>query len=201
MPAPGFPGCNLVVEYRHQKCDGVSSGFLIEITSWGVVGGDCDAFITSFVTNWPNIPPVVMDFAALDAITAQIQSAIAIDRFLSFYQTLPPVQEIQDDYWCPNYNNAGVVEFQFVNCVVTCLALDRNNKLNGIKVVNTPCQSDECCITSIQHCFNPITGQVETQETTSVSGNPSCQGSVPNCSAPPNHDIIFRGLTCRTICD
>lgn len=196
IAAPDHPSCELVVVYRERRCPGATSGIIREIVYWGTIGGDCNSFFSSFIPSWPN-PPFNINQTALNNIFDEVTAALATRIFINQYLSLSPQDQVV--YHCPNFNIAGTIEFQEHTCFSTCVSQDRND-ISKWRFANIPCETEGCCATVIQHCFNPVTKHVQTQETVTATGNPPCQGPRPNCNLPTNYDLIFQsdcGIRCE----
>ncbi len=197
MPAPGFPGCEILVVYHERRCaTSTQVGRFVEILHWQINGGDCTALLSNIFPNFPN-GPYNANQAVLDAIFEEIQGAVSLHIFMNMYNNLST--STQSLFHCPNYNAAGTVTFQNFTCQSTCITR-RVGDVTKIRFTNIPCSNEGCCSTFKEHCFNPTTGLVETQETVTTEGNPPCEGSLPTCNISSGFEFVQQ-LDCGGECD
>lgn len=107
---------------------------------------------------------------------------------------------IRAQFECPRFDQVAQRDFEVRSCLSLCVGLDRfNQTTSGLVFVHTECITENCCVIEYSYCFNVQTGQVEIQETATVTGNPPCQSPRPVCNLPVNHDLIAQS-ECVFIC-
>ncbi|MEZ4884327.1 MAG: hypothetical protein R3E32_06260 [Chitinophagales bacterium] len=196
IPAPNYPNCDIAVFYRTKQC--VDNSVQVDISGWGLINGNCDAFMSTFITPWPAVSPITIDQDVLAQIDLEVMRSLGDQLFIDTYNQLPT--STQQTLHCPQYNPIAQINFELKSCISYCISYDRDNP-GIVRVTKTPCSETECCIIKRQHCFNTQTGQVEALETVTTVGNPACgEGtSVPTCNLPSNHE--FLGQTrCTILC-
>lgn len=198
IPAPGFPGCNLLVFYSiRTACTFAHRD--IQITGVSAMAGSACALYLTFVAGL-----IAAANGQMESYTKQlhnyIEQALLDVEFDRWYNDTTVSQSDKDEAMCdPNRPEHGVERWRIIrgSCKIADYYCD-NHGVTQIKWVS--CPGSACCLKKLIVCYDPVTKHVTIISSSNV--NPSiltskCDTTLPsNLTRPP-----LENEACFYVCD
>lgn len=169
---PGYPGCQVQVDYEYGSCAGPPAIEYIRIWGMQLLGDSpqCDALREHL---YPNGGP---DFGAIRAAFRDAHGALLRNLFRQFYDALP--DNFKPAYQCPN----GAVEYSTAwrSCAQIIVMHSIGIFPFPFRFMIRSCDDEICCLQQTKICYDPATGTVKSTDTWQYGG-------VGSCGAPPDN--------------